>query len=267
MRHMKQIPLKGVWSFVEQHLRDKPPVFWELVLPLERVAHSEEVGPVRRRSDSNTLEIAFPMETEEAVERDRGRLVQEFEGMVRRHAEAEDVRELHATEGPLPAGVGFELESRVPVTVVGDKGSMLEVIGPGGRATAFRGARGMTGADVTIRRRSGAGPGIWRRLHEIMRPLEQALDEDFTGTEEEPSVRAAFGYFELSKYEPQSLMRPVFMFAIEREQDPDGRWPGFQRIVVSAATTAREINDSDGLGMWADGMPCPSLFVLYRRRV
>ena len=201
--------------------------------------------------DSNTIEIVFPLDARFAV--DPRRIVQEFEGIVRRSAEEADKRDFRATDGPLPAGVSFELESRVPVGER-DSGMLIEVIGPGGRATAFRGARGMTGADVTIRRRSKAERGTWRRLGEIMRPLEQALGEDFFGME--PTVRAAFGYFELSKYEAQSLMRPVFLFAIEQEQDPEGQWPGFQRIVVSAATTAGDLDNSEGLGMWAESERC-----------
>jgi hypothetical protein len=252
---MKRIPVTGVASFVAQQVWHEPPVFWELVLLREGVARFEDGVLARRRSDSNTLEIAFPLEAGYAVERDDRRPVQAFEDVVRRYVNAADERNLHATEGPLPAGVGFELESRVPVAE-GGRETMLGVIGPGGRATAFRGARGMTGADVTIRRRSGAGQGKWRQLHEIMRPLEQALGEDFTGTEEEPSVRATFGYFELSKYEAQSLMRPVFLFVIEQEQDPDGRWPGIQRIVVSPATTAGDLDKSEGLGMWAESTRC-----------
>jgi hypothetical protein len=89
-----------------------------------------------------------------------------------------------------------------------------------------------------------------------MRPLVRALGEDFMGMEEEPAVRTAFGYFELSKYEMQSLMRPVFLFAIEQGQDPEGRWPAFQRIVVSAATTAGGLDSSEGLGMWAESTRC-----------
>jgi hypothetical protein len=255
MRHIKSIPLKEVSSFAAQQLRQEPPVFWVLVHSGENLARFDEVGPVRRRPDSNTLEIDFPSETGYAGRDDRT-LFQEFEGMVRRYAEAEDEREFRATEGPLPAGVGFELGSRVPVAEGGARGTMLEVIGPGGRATGFRGARGMTGADVTIRRRNRAESGIWRRLDEIMRPLGRALGEDFVGMKEEPTVRTVFGYFELSKYEVQSLMRPVFLFAIEQGQDPEGRWPGFQRIVVSSATTLGELDSSEGLGMWAESTRC-----------
>jgi hypothetical protein len=255
MRHIKSIPMRGVLSLAAQQLRQEPPVFWVLAHSRENSARIEEAGPVRRRLDSNTLEIDFPSETGYAFGQEDRALFQVFESMVRRYAEAEDEREFRATEGPLPAGVGFEIESRVPVAQ-GGRGTMLEVIGPGGRATAFRGTRGMTGADVTIRRRSRAERGIWRRLDEIIRPLEQALSEDFTGMEEEPMVRTAFGYLELSKYEAQSLMRPVFLFAIEEEQDPEGRWPGFQRIVVSSATTAGEFDLSEGLGIWSQSTRC-----------
>jgi hypothetical protein len=255
MRRMKSIPMRGVSSFAAQQLRQEPPVFWVLVHSRENLARFEGVGPVRRRSDSNTLEIDFPSETGYALGKDYRTLFQEFEGMVRGYAEAEDKRDFRATEGPLPSGVSFELDSRVPVAQ-GSKGRMLEVIGPGGRATAFRGARGMTGADVTIRRRSRAEGGMWRRLDEIMRPLELALGEDFISMEEELTVRTAFGYLELSKYEVQSLMRPVFLFVIEQEQDQEGRWPGFQRIVVSSATTAGGFDLSEGLGIWAESTRC-----------
>ena len=240
-------------SFVEAQIgQDRPPVFWRLVPPDEDMARFEEVGPLRRRSDSNTLEIDFSQKADYPVYWDDRRPVQEFEGMVRKLAVVEDERDFRVTDQPLPAGVGFELESRVPRGT----GTMLEVIGPGGRATAFRGVRGMTRADITIRRRIRWRRGMWRRPYEILRPLEQALGEDFLGLGEKPTVRAAFGYFELSKYEPQSLMRPVFLFAIEQEQGPEGQWPGFQRIVISPATTAGEFDMSEGLGMWAESIRC-----------
>jgi hypothetical protein len=136
---MRLVPGTMVFSFLAEHMSREPPVFWGLELPPEGGFRFEE-GPVRRRQDSNTIEIDFP-EANYSVGRD-SRLVQEFEGMVRRYAEAEDDRDLREAEGPLPAGVGFELESRVP-TAEGRKGRMLEVIGPGGRATAFFGARGL----------------------------------------------------------------------------------------------------------------------------
>jgi hypothetical protein len=252
MRHMERIPAKELGLFVAQQMRLNAPVFWRLVPPLEGVVHFEQVGEAARRADSNTLEVSFPTEVSNAIE--VGRRISQ-EDIVRRYAEPEDPRNFRVTEGAMPSGVSFELESDVP-TDDGANGTLLRVIGPGGRATAFSGVSGLTGLDVTIRRRGRAERGVWRRRNEIMRPLEQVLADEFGAIEDRPTTRAAFGYFELSKYERQILMRPVFLFVIEQDQDPEGRWPGFQRIVVSPATTAGDFNDSEGLGMWAQSMLC-----------
>lgn len=251
MRHMKVISSNSILPFVEQWRLHEPPVFWVLANVQEDVFRFDAGGPVRRRTDSNILEITFPLSTQFAGEQDEVNLAGELEDTVRRYAVAEDRRDYHAAEGQLPPGVSFELESRVPATErVG--GPMLQVLGPGGRATAYSGVRGMTSADITIRRRSKSQNGRWRRLSEILRPLELALGE----TGDRPTIRTAFGYFELSKYEEQSLMRPVFLFAIEQEQDSEGRWPGYQQIVVTSATTAGTIDESEGLGMWVESIRC-----------
>jgi hypothetical protein len=62
-------------------------------------------------------------------------------------------------------------------------------------------------------------------------------------------IAAAFGYFELSKYEPQLWLRPAFVFLLQvSSENPDLAW---QDTIVEAATTNSGISSVEDLGSWA----------------
>jgi hypothetical protein len=143
------------------------------------------------------------------------------------------------------SGVISELETEIPSG--SDPNRRLRAIGPGGRAVAFELADGFA-ADVVIRRRSRSLPGAWRTPGDILSRLGCNCPE----APPDLRVRAAFGYFELSKYEMQQLLRPVFLFTIEQPQDEQGRWPGWMATALEPATTAPGIALDDGVGLWSE---------------
>jgi hypothetical protein len=69
------------------------------------------------------------------------------------------------------------------------------------------------------------------------------------GTEIVPnSLSVEFGYLELSKYERQLLIRPVFIARLDIPPGEDQ--VHFRAVSVSAATDAPEVASVDGLGNW-----------------
>jgi hypothetical protein len=237
------------WSAIDAYLRDfmwgEAPAFWELETESaaegrgERLLFGNSEVSVRRRTDSLALEIQFPRRYRAMVSQPEGNLLAGI-------ASAEDEgRVLMTSEEPFASGVVVELETDVPSG--SDAERRLPAIGPGGRAVAFERADGLA-ADVVIRRRRRWLPGSWRSGADIAARLHcacQGIPPDFR-------TRAAFGYFELSKYERQRLLRPVFLFSFGQRQDEDGRWPGWMTTVVEPATVGPGISLDDGVGLWSE---------------
>jgi len=61
-------------------------------------------------------------------------------------------------------------------------------------------------------------------------------------------VRLQFGYFELSKYDQQSTMRPVFLATLDLKADETGI--PYRFVTAAAATSAAGVSHGDGLGSW-----------------
>jgi hypothetical protein len=114
----------------------------------------------------------------------------------------------------------------------------IDVVGPGGRVIVETASH----ADVVIRRRESAIQSDWRSAGATLRRAPGLLRFD-------GRIWGRFGYFELSKYELQLHMRPVFLFVIDRPQTEET--PGLRTSVVIPATTARDLEDDVGLGSWA----------------
>ena len=126
----------------------------------------------------------------------------------------------------------------------------MPVIGPGGRVTVARAREGFD-VDVVVRRRGEALASHWRAPTEIAETLLALTPREGL------AVRAALGYLELSKYEVQRLLRPVFLFLCtggggtdEENQSVAPRWA---YVVAEPASTAPDISLDDGLGHWQRG--------------
>ena len=145
------------------------------------------------------------------------------------------------------SGVNFIIETEVPRGGRRSDGS-LPVLGPGGRIVVFGGDRGGS-AEVTVRRRLDAKEGFWRDPDEITTRL-RLLYHNNTGPA--PLLRGAFGYFELSKYEHQKLMRPVFLFALEQPQDEERGLPGWSTTAVEPATVSSDFTLEEGIDNWIE---------------
>lgn len=242
-----EFPLSAIDAYLKDFIGSEAPVFWELAteiaadMPerLERALAGYTGIAMRRRTDSLALEIDFPRDYRDMVTR------REANPLAAVAALEDEGRALAAPTEPLASGVLSELETEVPSGA--DANRRLPAIGPGGRAVAFQRTGGIA-ADVVIRRRLRGVPGTWRWHYDILRRLWCDCPE----TPPAFRVRAAFGYFELSKYEPQHLLRPVFLFSLEQAQDENGRWPGWMTTLVEPATTAPGIALDDGLGLWSE---------------
>jgi hypothetical protein len=239
----------GLKSFVSKHLNDGPPVFWELEQfdkALEARDVRVQIAPdfvAHRRSDSHTLEAVFSPRRLPVL---NYALLSNIESQLIGAAEAEDEREFTRSDSQFKSGVWFELDSSIPAD--SKRSRPIPAVGPGGKITSYDTRRGVT-ADVTIRRRARTISSTWRTTDDILQPL---MSPDFLEVASDLRLQGSFGYFELSKYERQSLMRPVFLFAIESQQDSEGRWPGWQTMLVEPATTDSRIGLREGLGSWTD---------------
>lgn len=114
----------------------------------------------------------------------------------------------------------------------------IDVVGPGGRVIVEAASH----ADVVIRRRISTIQSQWRSEAATLQRSAGLLQFD-------GPVWGRFGYFELSKYELQLHMRPVFLFVIDQPQTEET--PGLRTSVVIPATTAPGLEDELGLGSWA----------------
>jgi hypothetical protein len=121
-----------------------------------------------------------------------------------------------------------------------------QVIGPGGRITVYRGDRGME-ADLVVRRRVGEIPSSWRRPELIV----SRVQAEIAGQPEGIEVSCQFGYLEVSKYERQEWLRPVFLLSFQNTGALEGQVP-WQYGVVEPASTNLELSLEEGLGSWSE---------------
>jgi hypothetical protein len=124
----------------------------------------------------------------------------------------------------------------------------IPVVGPGGHLTVYRtsfhGETNLLQIDLVIRPTRNPIPSRWRSASEIFRQWETRYSE-----EQEPlKISAAFGYFELSKYERQVWLRPAFVFDVGHPGTENT--VAWQESFVLAATRSSEISLNEGLGSW-----------------
>jgi len=123
----------------------------------------------------------------------------------------------------------------------------LPVMGPGGQVliqdsdVAFM-------ADITIRSRElqGIASEQWNDPGLVYR----SLAAEFGDYRDYLEIKARLGYFELSKYDAQSLIRPVFMFQIQlQSESSQGSHVVWETTHVQPATLNKSIAEREGLGI------------------
>jgi hypothetical protein len=104
----------------------------------------------------------------------------------------------------------------------------MRPVGPGGRITYYP-RRHLV--EIVVRRRGPRLGGNWRNANDLTNRVSNYLElDDAPGAR----LRAGFGYYEASKYEQQLLLRPVFLFLLDRPNATEGpRW----RIATTVAAT------------------------------
>ena len=112
-------------------------------------------------------------------------------------------------------------------------------VGPGGRVIYYPRRRLV---EIVVRRRGKSLGGYWRKSAEVVNRVASYLEiDDAPGTR----LRAGFGYYEASKYENQSLLRPVFLFLLDRPTANEG--PRWRVSTVEAATELPELPATAGI--------------------
>lgn len=112
-------------------------------------------------------------------------------------------------------------------------------VGPGGRITYYPRRRLV---EIIVRRRGKSLGGYWRKPGEV---VNRALSFLEIGDMPGARLRAGFGYYEASKYESQSLLRPVFLFLLDRPTAVEG--PRWRISTVEAATELPEFPVTAGI--------------------
>jgi hypothetical protein len=146
-----------------------------------------------------------------------------------------------AWEGSDP--VAFEMASRIAE-------DRLDVVGPGGRVLAYHRPDALIEGEITVRRRAERLPGRWRAAQDVLTRLLRFRDTA------ELSIDGRLGYFEASAAEAQELLRPVFLFVVERPQPRDAG-AGWREALVIPATERDGVALDEGLGEWSEDLNGP----------
>ncbi|HYZ75440.1 MAG TPA: hypothetical protein VE641_20335, partial [Chthoniobacterales bacterium] len=93
----------------------------------------------------------------------------------------------------------------------------IPVIGPGGRYFVYRNSAPEDDygfeIDLVVRKRLAPLASQWRQTAELFAAVNRQIAER-VADEDDLVISAAFGYFELSKYELQTLLRPAFLISL-----------------------------------------------------
>ena len=246
----------GLNAWIGARLSGAPPPLYRLasVAPTPAAVQQFPSANVTRRTDSGVAELIVP-----------GRfgplpaavppwstpvfpaLAAVIERAVAFAAEEDPGRRFSERERPDPLAPYWEYRSLIPPYPAAEP---IPVIGPGGRIAIHNAPRGSEPGievDIVIRRRlAPLLPSIWRHADDIV-----AAVRDEIGSAASPvTIHAAFGYFELSKYERQDVLRPAFVFVLASEAavSPLAPW---QYTIVEPATESPGLLPGEGLGSWA----------------
>jgi hypothetical protein len=134
-------------------------------------------------------------------------------------------------------------EFRVSRTLI----ESLPVLGPGGQVL-IQDSDDAFMADITIRSRDfqGVASEQWNDPGLVYR----SLTAEFGDYRDYLEIKARLGYFELSKYDAQSLIRPVFMFLIQlQSESSQASYVAWETARVQPATLNKSIAEREGLGV------------------
>lgn len=226
-------------SWAQKTLLGKAPPSYRLADRREQVPPILKMDlTAKRRSDSGVLDFSIPSRI--ATASGENLLID----IVRAAALNEDPRKLERVVEPSSSIVAMEFTSSIGNSLVGAKNT--PVVGPGGRAIVYRLTDGSLVSEVVVRRREGEIPSRWKDIGDIVR----RVNEISVGAET-LSISSTYGYFELSKYELQLVMRPAFIFVIDGYSTPAGA-PDWRQTVVEPATYSSRVSDEEGLGTWIE---------------
>jgi hypothetical protein len=223
------------WLDAAMAERQTPPLFE--VHPLELLGENDWKRfsgldvQVNRRRDSGVLEIRFNRtERRRAVD-----LAQTAMAIARDEDPQRNFSELRRAHE--------ESQFLVARTLIGS----LPVLGPGGKVL-IQDSDAAFMADITIRRRrlQAIASGEWNDPELLYRSLTTEFGDFPTNVE----IDARLGYFELSKYDDQSLIRPVFMFLVRPHDELSEKgYVAWEIVRVQPATLNKLVAEREGLGV------------------
>jgi hypothetical protein len=216
------------WILAKQQ-SGPPPSAYELVYPppvqklLEDPIASPLKSVLRLRSDSGVLEFDVRALPEG---RRFGEEIMAFSVAI---ANALDRRDAYVW-------AGLDQEERGSLADVPKAVSMeywfsidgIRPVGPGGRITYYPQRHSV---EIVVRRRGSGLRGQWCKAADLANRVSNYLELDGVP---DARLRGAFGYYEGSKYERQLLLRPAFVFLLDRPKATEGpRW----RVATTVAAT------------------------------
>lgn len=115
----------------------------------------------------------------------------------------------------------------------------LPAVGPGGRVTVYHRALGDT-VDITVRVRKRRITSIWRRPRDVEREVRGFINDYPSAV-----LSGKFGYYDASKYERQTILRPTYVFLLEGPTADQG--PRWRVAIALPATEAPDLPPTAGL--------------------
>jgi hypothetical protein len=200
--------------------------------------------PANRRSDSGVLEFPIPSRVAAASPDIADGRDNPLIDIVRAAALEEDSRKLERTVEPSGI-VSVELVSSIENGFTGANDN-IPVVGPGGRAIVYRLTDGSLVSEIVVRRRESDVASHWKDIRDIVRRINE-----ISSGADKLTISATYGYFELSKYELQLVMRPTFIFVIDGYSEAAGA-PDWRQTIVEPATYSSPFSDDEGLGTWIE---------------
>jgi hypothetical protein len=194
----------------------------------------------RRLTHSGAIELLLPGP---GLNRGLAESVLEHEGLIHEILLRDDERRVGG-RGVVSLSEGPRI---VPTLLnLGGDGT-LPALGPGGHVALHETADGIQ-IDILTRRRTEALRARWRSPEAVAEDLFLGFGVD-ASTIAVGALTHEFGYFELSKYEGQNVLRPA---VVVRLDVPGGEERVPLRVLsVAAASAHPDLDAAEGLGTWS----------------